>query len=222
MIEGPAHAPLALDYDDLPAGSDVRREYDGAGGVRVTVPAGEPPAGALRAASQRAMIDAAVVCSAGLVLGILVVTLVIDLRRLGSVERIWAVAAFAALTGGVFLLLWRTRREARAEALRGARRQGTVFDARAGRLLIETAGPYGDESHDLRATSVRSITVRPGVRSLGGRTDGPALPCLAIDRSDGMAVQLLHGSDPVELRVVARTLVRALDLTQTGPPQVIS
>src|SRR5687767_59015 len=40
--------PTVLAYDDLPPGSDIRREYHGEL-VKITVPAGEPPAAAKRA-----------------------------------------------------------------------------------------------------------------------------------------------------------------------------
>src|SRR5689334_11261060 len=52
-------APLLLSYDDLPPGSDIRRERDAAGVVRITIPAGDMPSQVLHQLRKEALVSGA-------------------------------------------------------------------------------------------------------------------------------------------------------------------
>ena len=56
---------LTLAYDDLPPGSDIRREYGSDGrSVRIVVPSGDPPRAIVRATAQAAAVSGALLSCA--------------------------------------------------------------------------------------------------------------------------------------------------------------
>ena len=201
--------PPPLAYDDLPPGSDLRRESS-AGGLTVIVPAGDVPQGMCRAASSAAMLWAAAVSAP--LLGLLVAAGSLaywdNLRRMEPALRAGAEVLFAAFALGLFALIWRTRRDAHLEALARGRRQSTVLHVTPLRLLIETTGPYGDASYDLPRDQVRSLDV---CRFQAGDAWGAtvALPWVVITLTDGTSIRLLPGRDQIELRWVAGAVTQA-------------
>jgi hypothetical protein len=211
-----APLPFTLDYDELPRGSDLRREFAPGGAVKIVAPAGEPPRAVLLAASQAAMVWAAGLSAGAVLLGVLAVASAADLRRLDTWARWSSAGLLAVLCGGVFLLIWRVRYAGRADALHEARGQSTILHADSARLLVETAGPYGSASYDLPAAQIRQFHVRPGRPRDDG---GPARHVLHLDveRAAGPPLRLLPGRDEAELRWVARTLSRVLGVPQDQP-----
>ena len=199
--------PQALSYDDLPPGSDLRREYGEGGSVAITAPAGEPSDAARRAAFHSTGVFAALF-AAGL-MAIFAGSFILDgpppidprLRGLAAV-------LFAVVCGGVFLLAWRAGFTTRLDLLAKERRQTTLLHASPVRLLIETSGPEGDQSIDLPADKIRWI--HPTPEGLLGGVSREPVPCLKLTMLDGSVYRLLRGRHRGELTWVANTLWAAL------------
>src|SRR5436190_10890555 len=84
--------PLPLAYDDLPPGSDIRREYSGDGDareVKIVVPAGEPPAAARKSTLFEAFASGARASWALLVLALLLFQLGLRNNRISGVALTW-------------------------------------------------------------------------------------------------------------------------------------
>jgi hypothetical protein len=206
----PAALPVGLAYDELPPGSDVRREYGADGAVTITAPAGEPSAAARRAAAQRTGVSSAIVCGFGLTFLLAVMLSVSNSSwRMHGAFRVGAVLLFGVVCAGVFLLAWWVSFRARLEALAEARRQAVVLHADARRLLVETAGPLGRESLDLAANDVEFVGVVAVPWTQGGSAP-EAVPCLRVDLRDGRTLRLMPGRHEAELRWVGAALSQAL------------
>lgn len=184
-----------LTYDTFPPHSHLRREV-GDGVIKITAAADEPNPQARRAELQRAAVSAALLSGALLVAFVLAVasTYLAHRRYMGSWLFAALVASFVVFCAALFLLAWRATYAARIERLERALRQTTILVASPGRLLVETAGPFGQASHDI--TNVLDMR--------RGNLDGER--CLEILLSDGTRVRLLPGRDDAELHWVARTL----------------
>ena len=111
------------------------------------------------------------------------------------------VAAFVVFCAALFMMMWRAAYAARLDKLERAMKQTTLLIASPGRLLIETAGPFGQASYDL-CTRVggpcRVTDVQLG--SIGNHA------CMLIVLASGQLVRVLPGRDDAELDWVARTL----------------
>ncbi len=203
-----ANPPLALAYDELPPGSDLRRQFCHDGSVTITAPAGEPSEAARRAAMQSTGVFAALFAAA-LVGGWAALFVMGQGRqRIDPSLLLLAVALFAIVCGGVFLLAWRAGLTTRLGLLTQVRRQTTLLHAGPNRLLVETSGPDGDQSLDVPAGMIRSICPTPeGL--LGGVSREP-IPCLKVTTSDGAVYRLLRGRHRGELKWVADTLRQAM------------
>ena len=212
----PAPVLLPLAYDELPPGSDIRREYGPGGAVTITAPAGEPSAAVRRAAAQRAGVSGAVVCGVALGVGVILgVGLLDSVRRLDSGSRLLALAMFTVFCGGVFLLAWNVLYANRLNVLGEARREAAVLHADGYRLLVETAGPKGVESLDLSIADVQSMTVSTGA---GWASDSnvESVPCLRVMLQSGRLLRLLSGRHETELRWVAAAVAQATGLARGG------
>jgi hypothetical protein len=199
--------PQTLSYDDLPPGSDLRRQYGEDGSVAITAPAGEPSDAARRAALHSTGVFAALF-AAGL-MGILGASFILDRPpRIDPPLRVLAAVLFAVVCGGFFLLAWRAGFTTRLDLLAKARRQTTLLHASPVRLLIETSGPDGDQSIDIPAEKIRWI--RPTPEGLLGGVSREPVPCLKLTTLDGSVYRLLRGRHRGELTWVANTLRAAL------------
>jgi hypothetical protein len=209
----PPAAP-GLSYDELPEGSELRREYDGLGGVTIAAPAGELPP------SVRRSIGRAGLFPASLAFGLCVIVVgaalfyAARINRLDPNLRAAAIITLAVLGGGVFLFVWLTHYSMQAYALLDARRQSTILHANARRLLIETTSPAGAKSVELDAESIESITVTPA--ALDPMRPSVPVPCLKLVLRDGTSHLLLGGHHLAELEWVAAALAEATG-TATGP-----
>ena len=200
---GPA---VALAYDELPDGSDLRRAYDGKGGVTITAPAGELSAAVRRSAARAGVLPATIVCAAALALGGVVI-------RSGQVDptlRTAAMLSLGVLAGALFLLVWWVLYSSRTYVLADLRRQSTVIHADRARLLVETSGPLGDTSIAVAAADILSVDAT--ARQLGGLAPAVAVAHLRVRARDRADLALLPGLHPAELRWVAATLAAAAGL----------
>lgn len=199
-------AVLRLEYDELPPGSDIKREF-APSGVTITVPAGDVPPAALRAASFEAMRFAAGVSTVIMGLGVAAAVAAGELGRMDVRWRLAAMGLTAVIGLGLFALAWRGRYAAKVEALNEARRQATVLHVTPGRLLVETTGPLGSGSHELAKSRV--VRVRVGSDS-AGRAGDVSLRCLWLDRLGAPPLRLLIGREASELRWIAATVAQTL------------
>jgi hypothetical protein len=203
-------APPTLAYDDLAPGSDIRREYSGAGDareVRLTVPAAEPPPPVERGALADSFSSGARATCAVLLFALVLFWTGLQHNRVTGLPLAWAWGFFAVFCAALVLLVAWVRYRLLLDAIRLGRRQMTVLAATPARLLIETIGPFGIASHDVARAEIAAVTVcRRGVmpddRNLPRR-----LPHLAIALRDGRTMPILPGRDVRELEWV-RSAIR--------------
>ena len=198
--------PLA--YDDLPPGSDIRREYDGES-VQITVPAGEPPAAVIKQAAYDALSRGAASSWALLLLAFVAFYLGIRANRISGATLLWAWTFFAAFCGALVMLVSWIRYGIALDALRTGRRQATIIAATRERLLIETAGPFGTVSIDLPRERVATIDTAAGV-VLDQNERSHRLNYLRIGEH-----VLLPGRDRREVEWVAAALRNVLQVPET-------
>jgi amino acid transporter len=216
-----------LSYDDLPPGSDLRREYRTTSAhergttVIITVPGGDVPAEIRRKESRAAMVRAAAVAAVlVLILGFAAFGVYRDnLRRLDPVLRLGAQVLAIAFTVCLFLLAWRIDRGARLDSLGKARRQSTVLHADRHELLVETAGPFGQASHRLAGNRIRGFAVARIVSHDAGLLL-ITLRWLVIHRNDGPSLHLLPGREAAEIQWVILSLQRALHAGDGSSPKL--
>ena len=214
----PAVLAVALAYDELPPGSDVRREYGAGGELTITAPAGEPSEAARRAAAQSTGVSSAAFCAVGLAVLVWVALSTSDaVRRLGGGSRLTAVLLFGVVCCGIVLLVWKVSYDGRLGLLAEARRQSTVLHATPYRLLVETGGPFGEKSFDVAAGEVVALEVvgEPWAGDGGGAAD--SVPCLRVKLADGRVLRLMPGRHEAELRWVAAALGQALAKPVAAP-----
>jgi hypothetical protein len=208
----PAAAP-GLSYDELPEGSQLRRQFDGRGGVTITAPAGELPPSVRRSVARAGLVPASLAFGLCVVVVGALLLFAARANRLDPNLRTAAVVTLAVLGGGVFLFVWLTHYSMLAYALLDARRQSTVLHADARRLLVETTSPAGDKSIEIPTDSIESIRVSPA--ALDPSRPSVPVPCLKVGLRDGTSHLLQGGHHPAELEWVAAALAEA-----TGAPEV--
>jgi hypothetical protein len=205
-------APVLLAYDDLPPGSDIRREYADDGGlVKITVPAGPVPAAARRAVAQAALVSGAVSSWAALLLALIVFAYFVRMNRVSGTPLTWAIAFFAVFcTAIVGLIAW-VRFGIKLEDLQAGRRQTSVIAVTRDRLLLETTGPFGIAGYDIPRDRLLSVAItRDVLRDADGR--GRRLDHLQIQLAGGHHVWSLPGRDRGELTWVARAIGRMMNV----------
>ena len=210
-----SHPPPTLAYDDLPPGSDIRREYlrDGdARQVRIVVPAGEPPPPVMRIALFDSFASGARTISALLALALLLFTIGLRNNRVSGVPLAYAWAFFAVFCAALVLLVAWVRYGLQLDAIRYGRQQMTVLAATPTRLLIETMGPFGIASYDFPRETMKRLDVVRGVlrddRNLPRRVTH-----VALSLADGRTICLLPARDERELRWICGAVRQALGMT---------
>jgi hypothetical protein len=207
-------APLQLAYDDLPAGSDIRREYAADGSVRITVPASEIPAPVRRAAAHRALVSGAVLAAPVLAFALLLFAHAVRTNRVSGVPLAWAVAFFGVFCVAMAGLIAWVRYGVLVETAQAARRQATLIHASTSRVMVETTGPFGTVGYDLPRD--RLIWIGVGRGSLtSGRGVTYRVRYVTLRAAASRPIHLLPGRDDLELHWVAATLTRA---TGVPPP----
>jgi hypothetical protein len=215
-VAAPQSSLTVLAYDDLPPGSDLRREHHPSCGERgafvtITVPGGDLPASVRAKESWAAMVRAAAV-AAVLVLLLAAGMLAAyheNLRRLNPGLCVVAQVAAVAVSLCLFLLLWRMDRDARLDTLRKARRQATVLHAGGRELLVETAGPFGQASHRLAGERIRGFSIHRVLSHDAGLLM-VTLRWLVVHLDHGPGIHLLPGREEAEIRWVVQSLQKAL------------
>jgi hypothetical protein len=191
-----------LTYDTLPAHSQLRREF-AQGVLKIIAAAEEPGPLVRRAALIRSALPAALICFVTLVIGLAVFGAMYVSHRASMPQWMSLVLAiiFSVFCVALFTFTWRIQYSSRLHAAATALRQTTVLAAAPGRLLIETSGPLGSASYDLKG--------RLNFRMHRGDSDRP-IDSLQIVHSDGTVIHVLWGRDEAELDWVARAIASAM------------
>jgi hypothetical protein len=197
-----------LAYDDLPPGSDIRREYDGHS-LQITVPAGEPPAAVIKQAAYDALARGAASSWALLLLAFVAFYFGVRANRISGAALVWAWMLFAVFCGALVMLVAWIRFGLLVDAIRAGRRQATLIAATRERLLIETAGPFGTMSIDLPRERVG------GVRSASGAVRDQNERSHRVSFLRIGDTVLLPGRERREIEWVAAALRNVLGLTET-------
>ena len=205
---------VPLSYDDLPEGSQLSRQVDGAGGVIITAPAGELSAAVRRSISRSALIPASQALGMCVLVGGLLVLVAIRSNRINHPGlRLAAVAALAALAAGLFLFGWWGEYSLHALAMQSARRESTVLYANARRLLVETSRAGTARSFAIDTAKISGIDAAVEAETGEGRLRSPRVTYLKLLLSDGTSHRLLGGHHMAELRWVGAAISEA-----TGVP----
>lgn len=195
--------PHPLTYDNLPAGSTLRREVSGEV-LTIGAAAQEPDAQMKRQARLRSALPAAMLSGAVLIACIAAFgsTYLQHRRHIGAAMGAVLFIAFVVFCAALFLFIWRAQFSSRIDVLERALKQTTILAASPGRLLIESTGPLGQVSHDLPTDALVIRVARSAAH--------PSLSCLEIIARDHAPLQLLSGREESELRWITRALIRAL------------
>src|SRR4051812_44726896 len=195
-------APLPLAYDDLPPGSDIRRERDVAGGaggasVRIVVPAGAPSRRVRRRTLTDALARGAVESVPLLIIAIAVFAVGLYRQRVSGRLLMLAYGFFAIFCAALVALVVWVRFGEMSDALRAGRRQMTILVATPARLLVETSGPFGTAGYDFPADVVIDVQIAHGplIDDLGLRR---RVNHLTLQLKDGRTIRLLPGRDRAE------------------------
>lgn len=209
-------APLQLSYDDLPAGSDIHREYAPDRSVRITVPASDIPPPVRRAAAHRALVVGAALAVPVLLVALVIFAYAVRTNRVTGVPLAWAVAFFGVFCVAMAALIAWVQYGVLVETAQAARRQTTLIHASPARVLVETAGPFGTVGYDLPRDRLLWIGVGRGSLT-SGRGVTYRVRYITLRMAGERPIHLLPGRDEIELRWVASTLSRA---TGVPPPTV--
>jgi hypothetical protein len=207
-----------LAYDDLPAGSDLAREFTAHGGVTITAAVREPSARALCWARRRA-VPRAVLITALALTGVIVVGALMLRQTGGGLSLRYLPTVIFPLLGvlaaAVFLLAWQVSASRCIDALHESRRQVTIISADPTTLRIQSDGPFGPQSHAIPASRVRDIRL-----AWSPEADWHSMHrrLLHLKLEDGDVIALLPGRDESELAWVAGTLRRVLAVPQEVVP----
>ena len=206
-----AAAAPTLAYDDLPPGSDVRREYRPDGSLLITVPAGEVPTPLRRTAAHEAAVSGALLSAAILLVVFGVFVYFVQRNRIGGVALAWAIAFFTIFCAAIVALVAWVRYRIRVEALEAGRQQATVLAVSADRLVAETRGPFGVAGYDLPGNRIAGLEVRRSWIT-DGRGQRARLPHLELVLGGNRSVVLMPGRDAAELRWIAGTVRQQLGI----------
>jgi hypothetical protein len=214
----PAVAPVPLSYDDLPPGSDIRRERDGDGTLRIIVPASDVPAEAERRVLRDSFVWGALGSPLLLLPALVLFRLGIWAHRVSGGPLVVAWIAFGVFCCALVALIAHSWKQLLMNNLRSARMQRTAIAATPTRLIVETTGPFGFGSYDVKAEQLRTISLRrcwlstPNLRA--------RVSHLRVELRDGSWFALLPGRDRAELMTIAamlRACMALSDAQQTSP-----
>jgi hypothetical protein len=198
---------VVLTYDDLPPGSDIRREIR-EGAMMIVIPPYEVTVSVRREAYRATALRAAVFTATILIVGIVCIS---TLLRGAWVARQWdllSLALFCVVAAMTFALVWRALALMRIQVIELLGGQSTLIDADRERLLLESDGPDGPISRRIGNSEVLEVRIvsleHPGVVVYAvGIVIGKEKPILiASGRSHG------------ELRWIARALAQCIGLVE--------
>jgi hypothetical protein len=206
-----AEALAVLAYDDLPPGSDIRREYHG-DLLKITVPAGAVPPSARRAVAQAALVSGAVSSWAFLLLAFVVFAYFVRINRVIGTPLTWAFSFFAIFCTAIVALVAWVRYGMLLEDLQAGRRQATVIAITPARVVVETSGRFGALGHEWAVDELVGVSIgRDVMRDAEGRAR--RLERLQVQLAGGRRVALLPGRDRTELRWIAQAIGRTTGVT---------
>jgi hypothetical protein len=208
---------VPLSYDDLPPGSDIRRERDADGVVRIIVPAGEPPPAALRQAQYHAVLLGALIGGVPLVLASAGLVWAIRSNRISGGPLITAWLMFGVFCAAAVMMAASVLYFLELDALRAGREQMTAVAVSPAKLIIETAGPFGDAGHAINASEIVQVRVRMGSCYDRRRRRNHTLRHLRCHLVNGSAIDLLPGRERAELAVIAAILREVLQTPNVRP-----
>src|SRR5688572_15559357 len=155
----------SLPYNTLPPGSSITVSDDGGGTITLSAPARDQ---AGRGVRRRVAIDAAWtagVYGAGLLLLLGTVSYGVVRANWNYIPWAWAAPVASVFVLALFALLWQSVYRRKLDTAIGPMSQATVLAVRPQRLLVETTGPLGNESHDLMRTQVKDIKLLLDLRA---------------------------------------------------------
>jgi hypothetical protein len=191
---------LPLTYDTLPPFSNLRREFDEDGHLRISVAAGEPGTLARRAAMYG---TAWISVIWSIIITSLLLALLFPMIYSNQVQYQW-LQFVLFISGGVFfsamfLLVWWLEFRKRMDEIERAAMQMTVIDASPDVLMIESVGPFGKVS----------TTINHPFRIRRHRMTHGHVECLQAITSDGHATEFFPGLSNQELLWIASEILRA-------------
>ncbi|CAN5688254.1 hypothetical protein BH09PLA1_BH09PLA1_33100 [soil metagenome] len=190
---------VALTYDTLPALSNLRREIDERGHVRISLPAGEPGTLARRSALNRTAWTSVVLSAAITSLGAAMLFPVFLANRPQSRALIHLLLiSVGVFFSAMFLLVWWLEYRKRMDVIERAALQATIVSVMNEALLIETVGPFGTVSATIESPFKLSCGTMPGTRA----------DCLHVEDREHQTTHLFPGLSTEELRWIAAELHR--------------
>ena len=190
---------VVLAYDDLPEGSEIRREIR-EGRITITIPASDVSGPVRKEAYKATAFESAVITSVLLLTVAAFVWTALPFGRFPMERLAIAIGLITIVAAMTFALVWRIRATALVQELELTRRQTTLLDADEERLLIESNGPAGSYSHRLHRDEIRSI------RSVEKRQRGTAVQAVEIALNQSPPLSIVPGRSEGELRWIVQSL----------------
>ena len=184
---------LVLAYDELPEGSDIRREMREEG-VRIMLPSGGIPESMKLLMYRDSAVKAALV-SGGILIILGTLTMMsrqVRILRLSQLEWWLAIVAAVIVAIALFGLVWRHLASAGIEAVLIARRQATALEMNEQRLIIEQTGAI-PISATITADELKGMRIERDFQ------DGYPLPVIEIKRRSGETIRIARGRSEFEL-----------------------
>ena len=206
---------MLLSYDDLPTGSDIRREYS-PGMVRIVVPAGEAQLSGMGQVMREAMAWAAAASGPLIMLAGVSFYVGAHVQRLRGDALFYAWVFFAIFCVALVALMGWVRFGVLGDAVRVGHRQMSAIAATPQRLLIETTGPFGVASYDFPAETIRKVSIERSAL-FDEMSRRRVLNHLTLYLGDGRSICLLPGRDRAELSCVRNMLQCALEIPHPEP-----
>ena len=194
--------PHTLTYDTLPPQSTLRREvHDGV--VKIIAAAEEPTAVTRSLARRKTVLPAAILAAALMFvfLAALASTFLGNRRNIGIGLMLVLAIAFAIFCAALFLFVWRITYTSQLDAIAEARKQMTILVLSPGRILVESAGPFGTVSRE--SDSLADARV-------GWFIPLPTVRCLELHAPDLGRMQIFPGRDREELMWILRLIQNLL------------
>jgi len=121
----------------------------------------------------------------------------------GPLAGVFALALFA--------MIWQVAYRKKLDAIQAPLRQSTIIAIRSQRLVIETAGPLGNESHDFTRMQIKDVKLLLDMHDEGPDTES-LTDWIAIFTQDGEMIHLLPARGRDELKWVARLIRKTMGI----------
>jgi hypothetical protein len=194
---------VALNYDTLPALSNLRREIDECGNLRISIAAAEPGILARRAAMfSTAWVSVVLSVSITALLAAFLMPVFLANRAQTRVFETLLILTAGVFFSSMFLLVWWLEYRKRLEVIERAALQATVVSVTRDKLFIESIGPFGTVSE----------TIAPPFSLFARRMpDSFRVECLHIVEREGRTTHVFPGLSHEELRWIAAEIRTAIN-----------